>query len=521
MAAQLAREAKKAQNSGQLVRAYMLYNEAAARDPLNQHYRMERDGVAPAARLLSKANVEQPVDISEDIRAAENGPTDQPDEASIHLANAIDLQQAARLQGLPQLRASGVAKEFSLRGETKTLFDQVAQVYGVRVIFDKDLEAGAPIKFEMAASDFRTAMEALTDATGTFLFPISPDTIYVAKDSEPKRTELEPNVVFTVPLPESIDAKDLTDAANAVRSTLNLRSLVFDSATRTVIVRDRVSKARVARSMLEALLLPRAQVSLEVELLSVDSDVSYHYGLSLPTSYQLLDLGRLGLKSVFNNYSSATTFFGFGGGATLFGIGLSEATVFARYSKSFTRSLYDAIVVAGDGQAATFHVGDKYPIPTAIYSGFQQQSTSASLYNPIGPVTYEDLGLAVKLTPHVNGSGEVSLDVEADFKSLGTLTIDTVPSVNQRTYKGSVRIAEGEWAILAGIDQSTRTVTRNGLLGLSQIPGVDQILSENNTDSQRSQTLLVIKPEITRLPMSGLVNPQYLIGPEKGMRVLL
>jgi hypothetical protein len=35
----LARAASKAQNSGQVVRAYLLYAEAAARDPHNESYR--------------------------------------------------------------------------------------------------------------------------------------------------------------------------------------------------------------------------------------------------------------------------------------------------------------------------------------------------------------------------------------------------------------------------------------------------------------------------------------------------
>ena len=36
-----------------------------------------------------------------------------------------------------------------------------------------------------------------------------------------------------------------------------------------------------------------------------------------------------------------------------------------------------------------------------------------------------------------------------------------------------------------------------------------------------SSTLVVIKPTITRLPMSNTVTPQYLLGPVRGERVVL
>jgi general secretion pathway protein D len=287
-----------------------------------------------------------------------------------------------------------------------------------------------------------------------------------------------------------------------------------------VIVRDRVSRARIARSLLEALLLPRAQVSIEVQLLTLDSDRSYHYGVSLPTSFPIINFGHIGgFQTLLPNIGNAMNFLVFGGGATLFGVGLTDATIFATYSKSFTSNIYDASVIVGDRQTANLHVGDKFPIPQTLNTGFQQ--AGGSIYNPIGEVTLEDLGLVLKMTPHVNGDGDVGLDIEAEYKALGTGTIDTVPTINQRQFKGSVMLREGEWAVLAGIDEDTNTVTRNGLVGLAHIPGLNQVLGENTRDHKRESTLLVIKPTITRLPMSSFVSPQYLLGPILGARVLL
>lgn len=514
VAARLARAARQAQNAGQLVRAYLLYAEAAARDPQNPEYRANRDALASPAQLLSKAKIET-ADISSDIKAAESASEPPLESGSLKL-----LQLDETLQPLPPLKPKRLNADFNVRGDVRLLFTQIAQTYGIRPIFDPDLNSAATLHFSISQADFRVAMEGLTAATHTFLFPISEHDIFVAADTLTKRATLEPNILLTIPLPNVVDPKELTEAVNAVRSALNMRAITYDFQARMVLVRDRVSRARIARSLLEALLLPKAQVSVEVELFTVDSERTYHYGLSLPTSYQLIDFGHIGgFKTILPTVANAMNFLAFGGGATLFGVGLTDATLFATYSKTFATNLYDATVVVSNGQTADLHVGDKYPIPQTLYTGFQQ--SGGSIYNPIGEVTLEDLGLVLKLTPRVNGDGDISLDVEAQYKTLGGQAIDSVPIINQREFKGNVRLREGECAIVAGIDENTHTLTRTGLPGLSQIPGLNQLFSENSRDDKIEQTLLVIKPTVTRLPMSSFISPEYLLGPRQGLRVVL
>jgi general secretion pathway protein D len=178
-------------------------------------------------------------------------------------------------------------------------------------------------------------------------------------------------------------------------------------------------------------------------------------------------------------------------------------------------------VLVSDGQTAAFHVGEKYPIPTAIYTGASQSSGLASLNNPIGQVNLEDLGLLIKVGAHVTGDQDVSLELEAESKALGTAIIDSVPSIAQRTFKGSVRLRPGEWAVLAGLNSDSVSNSRSGILGLSSIAGLNQVLSENTRSHIKSDLLIVIKPTITTLPMSNGISPQYLLGPQRGWRVIL
>jgi general secretion pathway protein D len=518
VAERMARAAKKAEDSNQIVRAYLLYAAAAARDPQNSTYRANRDALAPAAKLLSTAQI-QSADITQELADIEKQSTTS--EPPVELVKQADWEHNEDLQPIPKLQPNQTSATFDIRGDEKYLFEDVAKLFGLRPVFDPQLDLHPGLHFSISNADFHTIMEALTAATGTFMFPVSMHEFYVARDTELKRNELEPQVLLTFPLPNALDQKDLIEAANVVRTTLNMRAVGYDSGNRVVMVRDRYTRATTAKALLEALLLPKAQVSFEVRFLTFDSDRNYHYGLSLPTSFNFADLGTVFhftnvLPASFSNGANLVVF---GGGATVFGVGLvTGASLFATYSEAHSQTIFDATVLVGDGQTANLHIGEKYPIPQTIFTG---ATSSSSIYNPIGQVTLEDLGILLKLTPRISGDGAIALDLEASDKSLGAITIDTIPAVAQREYKGSVTMREGEWAVIAGLNTKTQSRTRSGLAGISSIPWVNQILSENTRETVISDTLLVIKPTITRLPMSQEISPQYFIGTGRGERVLL
>ena len=517
IAKRLADRALRARDAGEVVRAYLLYNEAAKRDPSTPAYAESRDKLAPAANLLMKTQLDEPV-VEADIATIEKEEAAAEAAANPPPPGTEEVERS--LASYPHVQPRDIRRDFDIHGDEISLIKQVVSAYGVRAAWDPQLESKGNLQMQVTQADFRTALEALADVTNTFVFPISQNTLYFARDSEAKRSELEPMILMTVPLPESLNEKDLVDVANAVKGLLSLKQFGWDSLTRTVFIRDRVSKALAARSLLQALLLPKAQVELEVEVLAVDTDTNYQYGISPPTSVTFFSLAKFNLSNLLTNgIGSFTQLFGLGGGLSLFGLGVGDATLLASYTKSVGRTLYDAVLDTTDGQPASAHYGEKYPIAQSLYTGFSQ--TSASIYTPAPQIQQVDLGLALKVTPHVNGEGSVILDVDCEYSSLGTIVLNTVPSIDERKFTGNVTLRAGEWAVIAGLDQDSVSKSRSGLPGLNGIPGLNQILSSNNRDHATSQTVILIKPRVTRLPISANISPQYLVGPQRGFKVLL
>jgi len=149
-----------------------------------------------------------------------------------------------------------------------------------------------------------------------------------------------------------------------------------------------------------------------------------------------------------------------------------------------------------DGLPATLHVGEKYPIITSGYFG--NTSGSGTVYTPPPTISFEDLGLVIKVTPHVSSLNEVELDLDAEFKLLGATSSNGIPVVENTQYQSKVDVNTGEWAVLAGLMTSQEAKVITGIPILSRIP----LLRSNTITKDNGATLIVLKPHVTIAPAS-------------------
>jgi general secretion pathway protein D len=193
------------------------------------------------------------------------------------------------------------------------------------------------------------------------------------------------------------------------------------------------------------------------------------------------------------------------------GLGIVNSTFFATLSNSKTDTLLSSQIVALDGQAATLHVGDRYPIITSSFAGTVGQSQSTAF----APTTqFVDLGLVLKITPTVHEDMEVTLDVDAAFKALGSGSFDGIPVIDSRQYQGKVRLKEGEWAVVAGMLTTTDAETPTGIAWLSDLPWIGGLFTHHVHEQDRNETLVVLKPHLVSLPPWEYVTPTLWTGTE-------
>ena len=92
------------------------------------------------------------------------------------------------------------------------------------------------------------------------------------------------------------------------------------------------------------------------------------------------------------------------------------------------------------------------------------------MYTPPPTISFEDLGLLIKVTPHVLSTDEVTLDLDAEFKLLGATSSNGIPVVANTQYQSKVHVMTGEWAVLSGLMTTQEAKTITGIPILSLIP---------------------------------------------------
>ncbi len=398
-----------------------------------------------------------------------------------------------------------------MRGDARTVFEQVAAAFGIQVVFEADYPAGPAFPFRLDSVGFTDAFRTLEMVSNSFMVPVNEHLALVVRDTPQKRTEVGPAMTITIPIPERLSVQDAQEIVTAVQQTMDIRRASVDALKRTVVLRDGVSKVLAARMLFAQLSKIRAQVAVEVEVLSVSKGSSLSYGLNLPNSSAVVNF-----SSVFGNSPAAAignfaSFLAFGGGKTLMGLGIANANIFGMVSRSSADTVLKSEIVALDGQPAMLHVGDRYPIITNQYIG-STAGLNGTVYAPPPSFTFEDLGLVLKVTPSIHGGGEVSLDVDAEYKLLGAGAPNGIPVVSSTKFQGKVRLEDGQWAVIAGLMSDSYSDTRTGIPGISQLPLIGRFLRNNTISHNSSNLLIVLKPRLLDLPPWEEPNPTLWVG---------
>jgi general secretion pathway protein D len=487
-----------------MARAYLLYSQAAALAPKKNAYWLKSQAVRTRAALQSK--ISPAIADDGDIESEPETGASEPDPIT-----SQELREARKPLPPAELKATPGHKSFNLRAAPKVVFEQVAGAFGLDVVFDGDYPDGAPVAFRMDEADYRQALHALEAATASFVVPVTERLLLVAKDTPQKRIDVEPAVNVVISIPQTVTVQEAQELARSVQQLMEIRRFGIDTARRLVLLNGPLSKIRPAQRLFEDLLNYRPEVSVELQFIEVTRSELTSIGLQLPTSFPFIPL-----TTVLHNVPAIPSGLGLltmGGGASVFAVGISDAQLIARFNKSNARTLLDTNIRSLDGSAATFHVGDKYPILTSGYFGPASFSGPGS-YSPPPSFTFEDLGLSVKLTPRIHGIDEVSLDIDAEFKVLGSTSLNGIPVISSRKLTSKVRLKNDEWAIVAGMMSASEARSISGLAGLAQIPGLGALVRQTDKSRDSSEVIIVLKPHLLSLPPGEVLTRSVWVGTE-------
>jgi general secretion pathway protein D len=495
---------QRAEKAGDKLHAFLLYAQAAKLDPANVDYAMRKSALQADAAMSANTRL--------DVSGLGEEHAEIPEDA----LTPSEIVEARASRPPPRLKGSDGLKSFNISGDPKSVIEKVMAEYGLMVVFEAGYQAPPPFRFRVDDVKFEDAMRTLEATSNSFLVPVNDRIALIVRDTAQKRTEMAPAMAIAIPIPERISVTDATEMMTAVAQTLEIRKFSLDPVKRVVYMRDQVSKIVAARAMFGDLARLRGQVEIDVEFLEVSKSSALGYGLQLPTSSGLVSFSSF-LGNVPSSVNGLTQFLTFGGGATFFGIGIASSAVLATFTKSDSETILRSQVVTLDGQAATLHVGEKYPLVTATYSGGSTGQVGSGLASGLSApptINFEDLGLVLKVTPSLHDQGEVTLEISSEFKVLGATDANGNPSISSRKYEGKVRLRMDESAVVGGLIGSADGTTVNGIFGVASIPWIGRLLRTNNINKSTDQVLLVLRPRLLSVPPWELGSTPIWVGTE-------
>src|SRR5712664_1597688 len=395
-----------------------------------------------------------------------------------------------------------------MSNDSKIVFDTVGKLAGLTVIYDPDFPARR-ISVELTNVTLEQALDIVSLQSKSFWRPVTENIIFVVPDQPQKRRDYEEQVIKTFYLSNTVQPQDLTEIVTGLQQLLDLKRIQQLNSQNAIIVRDTPDKLLLAGKMINDIDKAKPEVVVQVEVLQARTDRLRDLGV-LPGQQATVAFTPNGTTTTSGSTttSNALTLDKLKHLSTKdYTVTLPGATANAVLTDTYTKIIQNPEIRSVDGQPAKLRVGDRVPVATGSFqAGVGVGSTGgAGFVNPLvnTQFTYLDVGVNVDITPRVHPNHEVSLKIKVEVSSVtGTSTIGGIqqPIISQRTLDHEIRLKEGEVNVLGGLFERTDTKTLNGWPGLAKIPFLRYLFSDEKTDHQENEVLIVMTPRIVRMP---------------------
>lgn len=280
--------------------------------------------------------------------------------------------------------------------------------------------------------------------------------------------------------------------------------IIADEENNAIVIRANASDLARIREVVQALdIMPRA-VLIKMVIAEVDLSDELQYGVEW--FLRSKDIGFYG-SAGFDAGTGFSRDFVLGDSAS--GLIPGGLSLFAGSTNSFEEfaaliNLLDAnnkvhilstpTLLAMDNTSASFTVGGREPTVSRVS---KDAATDSSIVNDI---SYEDTGIILSVTPHINSSGLVRLEVDQRITSVNPQAIPGVnlntPRFTERQLKTSLIAESGETMVIGGIIQQRSTDNRTGAPILSDIPILNFFASTKTEQRQRTELLIAVTPYV-------------------------
>jgi general secretion pathway protein D len=279
--------------------------------------------------------------------------------------------------------------------------------------------------------------------------------------------------------------------------------VVYANAVDWAMVRDLVAK----------LDLPRRQVYVEAVILDLSIDklrtigLSFHQGSQTANTTSVVGSESDNLLS-FSTTSVAAAASGGGLFAGVFGQAFSflgqDFPSFGVVLQALEKSTDSNVIsrphlLMMDNTKASISVGQNIVYTSQSLASATTTATASIASN----YTRTPVALTLELTPHLNESSSIRLEIDGNIEDVANNASTTTPggpTTNDRKIKTAVVVRDGDCVVLGGLTKETESevVTKVPLLG--DIPLLGKLFQTKSKEKTKQDLLIVLTPYIIRGP---------------------
>ena len=289
-------------------------------------------------------------------------------------------------------------------------------------------------------------------------------------------------------------------------------SIIADATQNALVVKADPQLMREIESAIQQLDTRRQQVLIEAAIIEVEGNDADQLGVQwalgdISSGIGIINFDNIG--SSLGQIAAGAVANGALGAASAVSAGTSLVLGDYKEGSDGSRKLYGAMIqalkentksnllstpsiVTMDNEEAYIVVGENVPFVTGSVS-----TSSAGTANPYTTIERKDVGVTLKVVPHIGEGGSVRLEVEqevSDVKANKGQASDLVTS--KRALKTSILAEHGQTIVLGGLISDNKSYLRQAVPGLGAIPGLGRLFRSDGKSNKKRNLLVFIHPTI-------------------------
>ena len=273
--------------------------------------------------------------------------------------------------------------------------------------------------------------------------------------------------------------------ADAARGLTGNVKIVADAETNVLLITTFVRNFPAVEKLIKQLDVLLPQVLIEAQIIEVTLDDQSAFGVEWMWEQDTTVNEQPYRQEGTTDFGLAEEIFGL-----KYGILSSKLDTMLHALKKDTKVniLSTPRIMTKNNQEAIINVGQEIPFLVST----QETATGGILTS----TDFRNVGVILTVTPRINRSGTVSLDVNQQINSLIEFTLFDAPIISTREATASVTVRDKQTMVIGGMIKDDKTETIHKIPIVGDIPLLGKLFQRKDTRVEKTELMVFITPHV-------------------------